>query len=325
MDHDMREGHGSVVTVPRRETVHVEKRRFREAAPVNRYVAVPEPIEQRRTVQVLAKDEIRKEVPCKQVCPVPKEVVKKVTRKDIKIIEKENRLPGKRIEIPKVIDVVKELIVPRYEDTTIPTLVAQTIIPYLTPAADPVRVEATVYEPEVFPLDIYIPKPVKEGIQCDGKFSENLREVEVPAPQYNLILRHLNAELMSIDAVYRDMPFRAEPDGSVHFLTPATTHSTAESLSSMAVGIPLRHLATTTPPAANINTIIGSPGTTASNTQHHRCQSSSGLTVMALDKRSALGSPIASSNLETAVPMSSRHGAASPVLGSPAWSSKPTS
>lgn len=65
--------------------------------------------------------------------------------------------------------------------------------------------------------------------------------VDIPDPQYNVLLRNLNADIVADKQVYRDMPFRAHSDGSIHFLGQNQTSTSLQKIASC--GIPLHHLA----------------------------------------------------------------------------------
>lgn len=69
---------------------------------------------------------------------------------------------------------------------------------------------------------------------------EVLQNVEVPSPQFNTLLRNLNTEIIHDRRIYRDMPFRAESDGSIHFL--GQNNTSYQRMASS--GVPLPHLAT---------------------------------------------------------------------------------
>lgn len=220
-----------VRAVPKRECVEVEKRFERKETEVlEKVVEVPQVRRVKKIVEVPRFQEVVKTVTRKEVVPVPKEVIKYVTRKEARVVEKEQKVKGEVVEVPKIVDVIKEVIVPRYIDTEVPTVVAQTIVPIVTDEDGVEQVDAITYDPYMVPVDVYIPKPVDRPVVCKGKTHEELKPVEIPAPQYNLILRNLNASIIKEKQVYRDMPFRAEADGTIHFLNSVSCGGSKENL-----------------------------------------------------------------------------------------------
>lgn len=151
-----------VTTIPKRETVEVEKRFERlKTEYLNRVVEVPAVRTVTKVVEVPTVQEVVKTVTRKEVVPVPTEVIKYVTRIETRVKEEEKRVRGETIEVPKIIDVIKEVIVPRYHDTNVPTVVAQTVVPVVTDEGGEEQVETVTYEPYLVPVDIYIPLPVR--------------------------------------------------------------------------------------------------------------------------------------------------------------------
>lgn len=152
-----------VTVIPKHETVEVENRFERlETKYLDTVVEVPAIRTVKKYVEKPTIEEVIKKVTRKEVVAVPTEVIKYVTRHETRVIEQEKRVKGEVVEVPKIIDVIREVIIPRYHDSDVPTVVAQTVVPIVTDEGGVEDIEVVTYEPYLVPVDIYIPFPVSQ-------------------------------------------------------------------------------------------------------------------------------------------------------------------
>jgi len=186
--------------VPKKEIVEIEKRVPRyEYEWVERIVEVPQIQIIDKHVEVPQIQEVIKHVPVKQIVDVPREVVRYVPKIETKIIEQEVEVVGETIEVPKPYLVENKVVVPRYFDQEVPTVVAQRLQPIITESqTDFVDCELKEYCPRLIPVDVYIPRPVARNLIAANKYEEH-RVVDVPAAQYNALVKNLNVHISEKD------------------------------------------------------------------------------------------------------------------------------
>lgn len=202
--------------VPKREVVEIEKRVPRyEYEWVEKIVEVPQIQWVEKHVEVPQIQEVVRYVPVKQVVEVPKEVVRYIPKIDVKIVEREVEVVGETIEVPKPYLVENKVVVPRYLDKEVPTVVAQRLHPIITESdTDFVDVELKEYNPQLIPVDVYIPRPVTRSLIAANKYEEH-RVVDVPIAQYNALVKNLNTHLSDKDA---DAVYVRLSDGTIPML-----------------------------------------------------------------------------------------------------------
>eukprot|EP00914_Ancora_sagittata_P013728 GHVO01026984.1.p1 GENE.GHVO01026984.1~~GHVO01026984.1.p1 ORF type:complete len:297 (+),score=60.94 GHVO01026984.1:48-893(+) len=211
--------------VPRREVVEVEKRVPKiEYQWVERVVEVPQIQFVEKTVEVPQIQEVIKHVAVKQTVDILKEVVKYVPKVEVKIIEQTVEVPGEVIEVPKLTLVENKVVVPRYVDKEIPTVVAQRLLPIISESNEEfIDVQLKQYEPFMVPVDVYIPRAVERSLIATSK-KDTHNVVSVPPAQYNSLTRSLNSGLSDRDL---EGIFIKAVDGSVPVLTGIGTHIVA--------------------------------------------------------------------------------------------------
>ncbi|XP_053991890.1 uncharacterized protein LOC128883497 [Hylaeus volcanicus] len=205
------------VNIPKVSVVNVQKRvPVYEIEYQDKIVEVPQIVYVDNPVEVPVVQNKVREVVVKQVKEIPKEVIKKVPKIEYKTIEKIVRVPGERIEVPKVYNVEKTNIVKQYKDTEVPVVVAKTMQPLVSVSNKTVSVPVVRYEPEIVHVDIRVPKPVKTSLIQAGVSEHVPRQtVQVPAAQYNSLLKLLNKNLSAEDQ--QQLPYMVE-NGSIPFL-----------------------------------------------------------------------------------------------------------
>lgn len=139
--------------------------------------------------------------PVKQIVDRPVEVIKEVSVP--KIVEKEEtrEVPGEVIEVPKKFIVNRPVIVPKYIDRKVPTVIAQSFWP-IVKEAEPdsdlvVNVECRVINFVSIPVPITVPLPVPRPLifeRAETKHKEVLTHL-LPDEQYNALIRTLNPSL----------------------------------------------------------------------------------------------------------------------------------
>lgn len=205
------------VNVPKVSVVNVQKRvPVYEIEYQDKIVEVPQIVYIDNPVEVPVVQNKVREVAVKQIKEIPKEVIKKVPKIEYKTIEKIVRVPGERIEVPKIYNVEKTNIVKQYKDTEVPVVVAKTMQPLVSVSNKTVSVPVVRYEPEIVHVDIRVPKPVKTSLIQAGVSEHVPRQtVQVPAAQYNTLLKLLNTNLSAEDQ--QQLPYMVE-NGSIPFL-----------------------------------------------------------------------------------------------------------
>lgn len=163
---------------------------------VDRVVEVPQILYTDNPIEVpIVKDEI-KHVRVKQVKEVPVEVIKEVPKVEYRTVERIMQVPGERVEVPKYYPVEKQVEVKHYKDTKLPVVVTQTMQPLVSISKQTIDIPAFQYEPQLIHVDIRVPKPVKTSLIQAGVSEHIPREpVQVPAAQYNSLLKFLNNTL----------------------------------------------------------------------------------------------------------------------------------
>eukprot|EP01071_Lankesteria_metandrocarpae_P013994 Lankesteria_metandrocarpae@DN791_c0_g1_i1.p1 len=202
--------------VPRKEIVEIEKRVPKyEYEFIERIVEIPQVQTINKQVEVPEVREVIKHVRVKQIVEVPKEVIKYVPKIETRVVEQEVEVPGEMVEIPKPYLVENQIIVPRYIDTEVPTVVAQKVQPVVSESAtEQMEVDLKQYCPYLVPVDLYIPRPVQRNLVPAGKQEEH-RVVDVPPAQFNSLVKNLNPHVSPDE---NEGLFRKTPDGSVPML-----------------------------------------------------------------------------------------------------------
>lgn len=182
--------------VPRKEYVEVEKRVPKyEYEWVERIVEVPQIHIVDKTVDVPQIQEVIRHVAVKQVIEVPKEIIRRVPKIETKVVEREVEVPGEIIEVPKPYLVENKVVVPRYTNKEVPTVVAQRLIPVISESeTDFVDVDLKEYNPYLVPVDVYVPRPVARQLIAASKIEEH-HVVDVPVGQFNSLLKQLNTHV----------------------------------------------------------------------------------------------------------------------------------
>lgn len=133
-------------------------------------------------------------VPVKQIVEVPQE----------KIVEREVVIPRQTervVNVPEIIEVEKPYEVEQrvaartYTNEEKPTVVAQRLRPIIHECENGHDVDTKTYEPVLYAVDVFVPKPVQGGIKIRGRGPTSHKVVAVPPPQYNSLLKKMNAEL----------------------------------------------------------------------------------------------------------------------------------
>eukprot|EP01055_Gregarina_sp_Pseudo9_P000149 Gregarina_sp_Pseudo_9__148@NODE_10_length_6589_cov_58_586107_g8_i0_p1_GENE_NODE_10_length_6589_cov_58_586107_g8_i0NODE_10_length_6589_cov_58_586107_g8_i0_p1_ORF_typecomplete_len714_score147_69IMCp/PF12314_8/7_9IMCp/PF12314_8/7_2e09IMCp/PF12314_8/0_75_NODE_10_length_6589_cov_58_586107_g8_i01372278 len=183
-----------IIEVPRKEVVEVEKRVPKQVVKeVEKIVEVPEIQYVERTVEVEKVEEVLRHVPRKEYIDVRVEKIKEVKVPQTKIVEKIVEVPN-IIERPKTYMVEQKVSVPRYVNRETQTVVAQKLRPVVKEGKKQ-KVPAKKFEPVLYAVDVPIPKPVKCGFLPLGKVDEWHTTVEIPAPQYNSLLKTMNRNI----------------------------------------------------------------------------------------------------------------------------------
>eukprot|EP01054_Gregarina_sp_Poly1_P001769 Gregarina_sp_Poly_1__1768@NODE_1459_length_4095_cov_53_046425_g966_i0_p1_GENE_NODE_1459_length_4095_cov_53_046425_g966_i0NODE_1459_length_4095_cov_53_046425_g966_i0_p1_ORF_typecomplete_len426_score36_26IMCp/PF12314_8/0_079IMCp/PF12314_8/3_4e13IMCp/PF12314_8/1_8e04IMCp/PF12314_8/2_5e03_NODE_1459_length_4095_cov_53_046425_g966_i011932470 len=183
-------------TVPRREVVEIEKRVPKiEYQYVDKTVEIPKIEYVDRIVEVPQYQEDVKYVHKHEVIDVPREVIEHVPRIENRVREEIIDVPGQVIEVPKRHPYEKEVIIPRYIKEEQPVVVAQTLRPEFIPSQEMHHVNVNHYEAEIVEVEVPIPKVVDLPVRLKGIVSEEHQPVEVPAAQYNSMLKLLNPHM----------------------------------------------------------------------------------------------------------------------------------
>jgi len=201
-----------VIEVPRKEIVTTQKIVPKITTEVREIlVEVPRVEVVQKDVDVVHVEEYITEVPRIQRIEVPKEKIKYVPKIEVRKIEKEVEVDGELVEVPREVEVVNHIVVANYDDVKQDTVVAQKMIPILDEnEKEQMQVTAIHYEPEVVPVDVYVPKPVFRTV-IPGAREERYEEVVVPPAHFNALVRMANEYLP--DEALGDV-LKRNPDGS---------------------------------------------------------------------------------------------------------------
>ncbi|EZG45752.1 inner membrane complex protein [Gregarina niphandrodes] len=153
-----------------------------------------------------------KPIPRVKTIEVPVETVTYVNKVDVQVVEKEVEVPGQIIEVPKRVEVVNEKIVHKYIDNEVPTVVAQTYRPNVEESQEHVQTaKLKKYVPYLIPVQVYVPVAVDRDL-VPGEQTENMKQVDIPAPQLNAQIKNLNPNLSEEELLKL---YKRNPDGSV--------------------------------------------------------------------------------------------------------------
>ncbi|KAH0475919.1 MAG: hypothetical protein KVP17_001769 [Porospora cf. gigantea B] len=182
--------------VPRKEIIEVEKRIPKyEVEYVEKIVNVPHVQIVDKHVEVPQVQEVVRHVPKREVIEVQKQVIKHVPKVETRFVEKIVEVPGEVIEVPKPYLVEQKVIVPRYVDREVPTVVAQKLIPIVSESAtDFIDVELREYNPRLVPVDLFVPRPVNRSLIASGK-KDTHKVVDVPPAQFNALVKQINPSI----------------------------------------------------------------------------------------------------------------------------------
>jgi len=201
-----------VVEVHRKEIITTQKIVPRITTEVREIlVEVPRVEVVRKDVDVVHIEEFITEVPRIQRIEVPKEKIRYVPKVEVRKIEKEVEVDGELIEVPRDVEVVNHIVVAKYDDVKEDSVVSQRMIPILDENEKQVmEVTAIHYEPEVVPVDVYVPKPIFRTV-VPGIREERYEQVVIPPAHFNALVRMANEYLP--DEALGDILLRNE-DGS---------------------------------------------------------------------------------------------------------------
>eukprot|EP01068_Selenidium_serpulae_P009008 Selendium_serpulae@DN5130_c0_g1_i13.p1 len=221
--------------VPKIEYVEVEKRVPKIVKEVvERIVEVPEVqyVEKRVVIEEL--HETIKYVPKHEVVEVPREVIKYVPVIETVQIERVVKVPrrdGKVIEVEQPYLVEKTERVPVYIDSEVACVVAQKLIPVVTPAHDvDLVIELNRYVPQMVAVDVYVPRPIQMPLIPVGRSEDQVQRVNIPDPQYNTLLMNLNTHCTNDPQMADDLPFKRNADSTVPALTADQYNATVTTL-----------------------------------------------------------------------------------------------
>eukprot|EP01071_Lankesteria_metandrocarpae_P007818 Lankesteria_metandrocarpae@DN4792_c0_g1_i1.p1 len=211
--------------VKKEEIVEVEKRVPRyDIEYLEKIVEVPYVEYIDKYVEVEQVHEVTRPVVTRKVIDVPREYYSYIP----KIVGE--KIVEKIIEVPQMVDVPKPYIVPQPVPKAVPvtreveTLVAQTLRPVLVcDESESIEVGVRQYIPKVVCVDVYIPKPIDTPLKPLGKLRDSHRIVDVPTPQYNSLVQHLNPHLShpnQLKGAGETMQLRHAMDGSFPVLLP---------------------------------------------------------------------------------------------------------
>jgi hypothetical protein len=146
-----------------------------------------------RTVERIIEEEreIEKKVKERREVPVEK-VIQKVV--DVHSTREERVEVPVYVEVDKPYTVERKVDVARYNRKDVPCVVAQKLRPVMREEGK-LKVETHTYEPVLYAVDVYVPKPVSNAIVPCGKIDETHQQVNVPAAQYNTLTHRLNPGL----------------------------------------------------------------------------------------------------------------------------------
>jgi len=130
----------------------------------------------------------------------PKEVIKELKRTEVSTVEHSVEVPGDIVEIPKEVLIDTHVVVPRYIDEVVPTVIAQRLEPIIRESTEEdgifIDVKCRVVTFKPVQVDVYVPLPVKRELVAKCKYEQH-RELNpslVPAEQYNSLVKSLNAD-----------------------------------------------------------------------------------------------------------------------------------
>ncbi|KAH0477245.1 MAG: uncharacterized protein KVP18_000870 [Porospora cf. gigantea A] len=140
-------------------------------------------------------------VAVKQVVERPKEVIRHVPVEQVVEVEQIVEVPGELVEREKPYLVEEQVIVPRYIDQEVHTVVSQRMQPVIVEASEEdncyLDVKCRVYNMQTEAVDIFVPLPVQRVLFASAKYEEH-REIPrhlLPPEHYNGLVRDLNAHL----------------------------------------------------------------------------------------------------------------------------------
>ncbi|KAH0485013.1 MAG: hypothetical protein KVP17_002414 [Porospora cf. gigantea B] len=140
-------------------------------------------------------------VSVKQVVERPKEVIRHVAVEQVVEVEQIVEVPGELVEREKPYLVEEQVIVPRYIDQEVHTVVSQRMQPVIVEASEEddcyLDVKCRVYNMQTEAVDIFVPLPVQRVLFAAVKHEEH-REIPrhlLPPEHYNGLVRDLNAHL----------------------------------------------------------------------------------------------------------------------------------
>lgn len=125
---------------------------------------------------------------------VEREVFKHVPKVQTKVVEKEIEVIGDVIEVPRPFLIENRVVVPRFVDNPVPTVVSQTLTPTFVESGEHVvEVRLREYEAEAIAVDIFLPRPIDRNIAITGGITRTHTPVEIPLAHYNSLVLKLNS------------------------------------------------------------------------------------------------------------------------------------
>lgn len=162
-------------------------------------IQVPKPIDVpqltivEKHVDVPVHKEVVKTVPVKKVVEVAKEVVEPVHTVETRTIDQEIEVLGEVVQVPKPFLIENRVVVPRFVDFKIPTVVSQSLKPVFVESKDhAVEVRLREYVPELIPINVFLPRPIERNIVVAGDTNRRHVPVEIPLAHYNSLIGELN-------------------------------------------------------------------------------------------------------------------------------------
>eukprot|EP00915_Cephaloidophora_sp_WS-2016_P006481 GHVH01008759.1.p1 GENE.GHVH01008759.1~~GHVH01008759.1.p1 ORF type:complete len:326 (+),score=48.30 GHVH01008759.1:135-1112(+) len=160
----------------------------------------------------------KSEIPIKTVSHFiekQKEVIREIPTTQVLDVEHIVEVPGEIVEVPKRILVDTHVVVPRYVDEVVPTVIAQRLEPIIREATEEdgvfVDVKCRVVTFKPVQVDVFVPLPVNRALVAKAKYEQHreLNPAVVPAEQYNALVKSLNAD----SALEHILPlFQVTPD-----------------------------------------------------------------------------------------------------------------
>jgi len=130
----------------------------------------------------------------------PKEVITEIMKPKVNTVEHQVEVPGEIVEVPKEILIDTHVVVPRYIDEVVPTVIAQRLEPIIRESTEEdgifVDVKCRVVTFKPIQVDVYVPLPVQRELIAKCKYEQHreLNPSVVPAEQYNALIKSLNAD-----------------------------------------------------------------------------------------------------------------------------------